>query len=307
MGLNSRKILGINITIDTKDKVLEEIEKGFKTKHLEPRTKDKKIQKPLIIFTPNPEIINFARKDANFKEIVNSAQINIPDGVGISWALKKLYRLAVKRLSGADFMLDLCQLSCEKGFIIGLIGGRGGIAVKTRECLMKKYLGLKVEVFEEPEIQLRTKNLELRTNSQLFINEIDNHRVGRKRLRHLRGGEATTSTPRMVEESGERYFESLTKEIQKKRIDILFVALGFPKQELFINQLKDQQLTTNDQRPFILMAVGGAFDYIAGRTPRAPEWVRKIGLEWLYRLIREPWRLGRQIRGAEFFWRVIYK
>jgi N-acetylglucosaminyldiphosphoundecaprenol N-acetyl-beta-D-mannosaminyltransferase len=41
------------------------------------------------------------------------------------------------------------------------------------------------------------------------------------------------------------------------------------------------------------MGVGGAFDYLTGRVPRAPEWMRRAGLEWLHRLVRQPWRIRR--------------
>ena len=53
------------------------------------------------------------------------------------------------------------------------------------------------------------------------------------------------------------------------------------------------------------MGVGGAFDYISGRVPRAPRWVRSIGFEWLFRLLIEPWRIKRQLVLLEFVWLVI--
>lgn len=73
-------------------------------------------------------------------------------------------------------------------------------------------------------------------------------------------------------------------------IDILFVALGFPKQERFIIDHKDEIPAT------VIMAVGGSFDYISGKIPRAPKFLRLAGLEWLFRLILEPWRILRQLQ-----------
>ncbi len=73
-------------------------------------------------------------------------------------------------------------------------------------------------------------------------------------------------------------------------VDILFVALGFPKQEKWILLHKDEIPAT------VIMAVGGALDFIAGDIPRAPKFLRSIGLEWLFRLIVEPWRFFRQLR-----------
>jgi N-acetylglucosaminyldiphosphoundecaprenol N-acetyl-beta-D-mannosaminyltransferase len=78
--------------------------------------------------------------------------------------------------------------------------------------------------------------------------------------------------------------------------DILFVALGAPKQERWIfenlNKLESVKLA---------MGVGGAFDFLSGKTKRAPLWMRKIGLEWFWRLIIEPRRVKRIIDAVIVF------
>jgi N-acetylglucosaminyldiphosphoundecaprenol N-acetyl-beta-D-mannosaminyltransferase len=53
------------------------------------------------------------------------------------------------------------------------------------------------------------------------------------------------------------------------------------------------------------MGVGGTFDFIAGVVPRAPRWMRRMALEWLYRLVRQPWRWRRMLRLPRFVWAVI--
>ncbi|MCJ7740861.1 WecB/TagA/CpsF family glycosyltransferase, partial [Candidatus Microgenomates bacterium] len=278
IGLKTKSILGISITIDTKEKVLKEVGKWLK----KPRTKDQKLgtedKNSLVIFTPNPEIITYAQKDDNFRRIVNSAQINIPDGSGISWAMKKTYGLEINRISGVDFMFELCRLSLEKSLTVGLIGGRGGVAVDAGECLRKKFLGLKVEVLKEAEI--RIQNSEFRIQNDCLGD-------GKKR------GKASSF---QVEELEKRYFYSLANEIDQKKVDILFVALGCPKQEYFIEEIRKAICGKNTSevpiksgrgdrlkrrgslgssevkglvKPLILMSVGGAFDYISGRIPRA--------------------------------------
>lgn len=84
------------------------------------------------------------------------------------------------------------------------------------------------------------------------------------------------------------------KQEMANTIDILFVAFGFPKQEKWIAE-------NLDKLPFrVGVGVGGAFDYISGNVPRAPQAVRSLGLEWLYRLIRQPWRWRRQLALFEF-------
>jgi len=53
------------------------------------------------------------------------------------------------------------------------------------------------------------------------------------------------------------------------------------------------------------MGVGGAFDFVAGVVPRAPDWMRRAGLEWLFRLIRQPWRARRMLRLPRFVLAVL--
>jgi N-acetylglucosaminyldiphosphoundecaprenol N-acetyl-beta-D-mannosaminyltransferase len=80
---------------------------------------------------------------------------------------------------------------------------------------------------------------------------------------------------------------------------ILFVAFGAPLQDLWIAR-NQPRLPVG-----VAMGVGGAFDFISGRVPRAPAWLRRVGLEWLYRLIRQPWRWRRMLALPRFAWAVI--
>jgi N-acetylglucosaminyldiphosphoundecaprenol N-acetyl-beta-D-mannosaminyltransferase len=75
--------------------------------------------------------------------------------------------------------------------------------------------------------------------------------------------------------------------IRAHRTQVLLVAFGAPKQELWIDRLEDRLGAS------VGIGVGGAFDYLTGRVPRAPMWMRRAGLEWLYRLLRQPWRVRR--------------
>jgi N-acetylglucosaminyldiphosphoundecaprenol N-acetyl-beta-D-mannosaminyltransferase len=77
-------------------------------------------------------------------------------------------------------------------------------------------------------------------------------------------------------------------------IDILFVAFGSPKQEIWISE------NLNVLPAKVVIGVGGAFDFISGKVKRAPVIVRKIGLEWLFRLIIQPWRIKRQLKLIQF-------
>lgn len=97
----------------------------------------------------------------------------------------------------------------------------------------------------------------------------------------------------------EKNEKSVINKINNSKPDILFVALGSPKQEKFISQNFDN---INCK---ILLGVGGSFDVISGKKKRAPKWVQKKGLEWLYRLIKEPKRFFRQTKIISFIFEVM--
>ncbi len=88
------------------------------------------------------------------------------------------------------------------------------------------------------------------------------------------------------------------KKINNFEPEFLFVAFGAPMQEKWIaDNLK--KLNVN-----LAMGVGGAFDYISGRLKRAPKWIRKLNLEWWWRLIHQPWRGKRQLRLVKFIFLI---
>ncbi|MDF2672186.1 MAG: WecB/TagA/CpsF family glycosyltransferase [Clostridiales bacterium] len=90
-------------------------------------------------------------------------------------------------------------------------------------------------------------------------------------------------------------------DIIAKAPDILFVAMGSPKQEYWITEHMD-----NLKIP-LLMGVGGSFDVTCGNIKRAPEWMCRLGLEWFYRLVKEPWRFKRMLVLPQFLFRVLLK
>lgn len=92
--------------------------------------------------------------------------------------------------------------------------------------------------------------------------------------------------------------ESVADAVRTAGTDLLFVALGSPMQEDFLRRYG----TATGAR--VLMGVGGSFDVLSGRVPRAPRAMRAVGLEWLYRLYREPSRLGRMLALPVFLLRA---
>jgi N-acetylglucosaminyldiphosphoundecaprenol N-acetyl-beta-D-mannosaminyltransferase len=88
--------------------------------------------------------------------------------------------------------------------------------------------------------------------------------------------------------------DTLVSRINEAQADILFVALGSPRQEIWIQQ----QLPRLKVK--VVQGVGGTLDTIAGTVKRAPSWMMAIGLEWFYRLLKQPSRARRDLNLIRF-------
>jgi N-acetylglucosaminyldiphosphoundecaprenol N-acetyl-beta-D-mannosaminyltransferase len=279
MSLNKKKILGIGITIEEKNTILEYIEKYLKNSSEFKVQSSKLHTKPLVIVTPNPEQIVFAATGRPFANILNRADIAIPDGIGTVWASRMLWRKPLKfRITGIGLMHSLVRKASTEPVSVGLIGGWDRVAVEALECLQHKYPGLHGWAENGPEIEIGDKPFVLR------IMDDEHAAISRNTKYVLRNS----------------YFLDLAQKIKQTGTRIVFVGLGAPKQEYFIETLNSQLLTLNIDKPLVLMAVGGAFDVISGRLPRAPARVRQLGFEWLWRLLRQPWRFSRQMALIRF-------
>lgn len=124
-GLTFKKILGVRINSTSKLRVLKFVENQVKE------------NKKVLIFTPNPEQLVLAHKDSNFLQVLNQADLCLPDGVGLVWAGRVLHCRIQERLSGVDLMLELCQLAAKRGWRVFLLGGGPDVARKAAERLAK--------------------------------------------------------------------------------------------------------------------------------------------------------------------------
>lgn len=220
------------------------------------------------IVTPNPEMLLEAQKNPDFRDVLNHAWLSIPDGIGVLWAstVQEITKRNGKFLRFLKGIFSLPALIFSPKFCRRIFPERiTGIDLMESMCavsreqkipifLLGAALGVAPKVKEILEIRYHGVNI-----------------VG------TFGGSPS-----------EDDFILIQTLIAETRPAILFVAYGAPAQELWISKhLKDLPSIK------IVMGVGGAFDFIAGVRKRAPKWMQKTGIEWLYRLIQEPRRIKR--------------
>lgn len=198
-----------------------------------------------VVFTPNSEIIMLAKDDPEIRNILNGADLSIPDGIGVVYASKIMGKPLPERVTGFDTMQNLLGIGSNGSITFYLFGAKPGVAQEAKERLKAKY----------PQINI------LGTHDGYF-----NDQQGK----------------------------NIISEINKLKPDVLFVALGAPKQEKWIIENK------NNLNVKVCMGIGGCFDIIAGRTKRAPKIYQKLGLEWFYRFIKEPSRWRRMLKLPQF-------
>lgn len=185
--LHKTKILNVNITSETEKNILEYLYEGIKNG-----------SEKTFIITPNPEILVYANSHLDYQDKLNSANIALPDGVGLFFASGVLGEPLQERITGVDFIEKLCQEAKELPLSMGFLGGKDGVADRAINCLLKKYPWLDI----------------------VFVGEEWNEE-GFKAARSLQLAASKEKKP-------------TTKYQLPTTIDILFVAFGFPKQEEWI-------------------------------------------------------------------------
>ncbi len=240
-----------------------------------------------FIATVNPEFLIAGLTHPWFREMLNRADLALVDGIGIAWAYeffdhlpkwipfmpKKFYRTWLTRWIWARSFLVFLLSSCTRrrrhqqrlsgsDFIIPLLQQ---LPSGTRIYL----LGGEGRVAERVQTILQKKFLNLR-----FVGAEE----GLRRIRITSDGISLSTQDD----------EQLCERIRRQEPAVIFVAFGQMKQEAWIMQHLFHFPTTR-----LFMGVGGSFDFMSGVVRRAPVFVRSMGLEWLWRLILQPWRMGR--------------
>ncbi len=205
---------------------------------------------PHQLCTVNPEFIMAAQHDAEFMRVLKHSTLNLPDGIGVVWAARRLGQPLRERVAGSDLVGQIADRAQKTGWRVFLLGAAEGVAAQAAHILQQRY----------PQTPI----------------------VG-----------TYAGSPRVEEEA------DIAARIRSARADILLVAYGAPGQ--------DKWIARNIERAGVAVAlgIGGALDFIVGKQKRAPQWIQRAGLEWLYRLVREPWRWRRQLALPRFVWRVL--
>ncbi|WP_106498470.1 WecB/TagA/CpsF family glycosyltransferase [Lentibacillus sp. Marseille-P4043] len=233
---NKETILGVNVSRETYDSLKQQLFTNINEK------------RQSFIVAVNPEKIMKAYRDPALRELINTADYQIPDGVGVLIASKLQGGSISNRITGIDLMMELVQEAVVQEKSIFLYGAKPGVAETASKELMREYPNLKLA---------GVMNGYVKDNAEII------------------------------------------DAINQSNADILFVAMGSPRQEEWIRENRTKLNVS------IFQGVGGSFDVLAGNIKRAPALFRKTGLEWLYRLLAEPWRWKRQLALPKFLMKVI--
>jgi N-acetylglucosaminyldiphosphoundecaprenol N-acetyl-beta-D-mannosaminyltransferase len=248
------------------------------------------------IATTNAEFVMEAQKDNEFKDIINCADISVPDGAGVLYAMYYshfvskfnknilfpirafLYGIYLgftsltskyqfgERISGVELMHELCKYASVHNKTVALIGG-----------WPKDKWGRKISdvsnVAEIAASKLREEFPGLNVVSAI------------SHFKHISEDDSATLD----------VLHNSMKSQGISHIDFVFVAYGHPKQEKWIVRNKCKIPAK------VCMGVGGSLDYFANIQKRSPEFFINMNLEWMYKLVTQPWRIKRIVRAFPIF------
>lgn len=212
--------------------------------------------------TPNPEMLLECQKNSNFLDILNGSLLNIPDGIGILWAAQQIYQKSSK----IKAILELPFIALAPKRFQKILKERvTGTDLVQEICKKAAHSPLKIYFLgAAPGI------------AEIAAEKLEKKYPGVK----IVGTFVGSPDPKDIQE--------IINRINVTDPDILFVAYGAPKQEMWIHDNLHRLPSVKKA-----IGIGGAFDFIAGKRKRAPEFMQKLGLEWLFRLIQEPSRIKR--------------
>ena len=200
------------------------------------------------IVTLNAEMTMTARANPELCAAIGSADLVIPDGAGVVWALSR-QGVKVVRSPGIELAWTLLSYAAAHQWRVALIGASPDVMSTLQQTLPDQLPGLNL-------------------------------------VMTVHGYQPAEAWP------------GLESQLLGLQPDLILIALGVPRQELWSE-------TIGSGVSGLWMGVGGSFDVWAGVKTRAPSWMGRFQIEWLYRLIQEPSRWRRMLSLPQFVWEVI--
>lgn len=204
--------------------------------------------KVFSVYTPNPEIVQLCIEQNEYYDVINSASMVVPDGIGVIKAAKILKTPLKARVPGIEIGERALAECAEKGYKVFFLGGKPGVAEEAAKRKADQHPGLE------------------------FCGTADGY----------------------FKKEGEEN-ERVIEKINECAPDLLFVCLGVPAQEKWIKENGAKLITAK-----VCLALGGSLDVYSGNVKRAPKLFIKLNMEWFYRLLCEPKRIGRMMKLPKF-------
>lgn len=205
------------------------------------------------VITSNLDHLFRAGRDREFRGMLDEADLVVADGMPLVWASKAQGTPLPERVAGSSLVWTMTAEAAKRGRSVYLLGGDEGTAEKAGQILTETYPGLKI---------------------------------------------AGTHCPPFGFEANAAEMGKILDGLRKSEADLVYVALGSPKQEKLIRTLRTQQSEAESggsNSPLLpgawWMGVGISLSYICQEVKPAPGWMKKSGLEWVFRLVQEPKRL----------------
>lgn len=244
------------------------------------------------IVTVNPEFIMLAQKDPDFAAIINDADLACADGTGLRCAAKFL------KIRTSHFWLRKFLENISIGILIGLA-----------TVFWQKYLNILPATITGVDLVWYLAKYASKNNFSIYFlgGQPGIAYKAAKNIKKIYPNLKIAGVSHGIFYQGKKQSQiqiletKVVQQINQSGADILLVAYGAPRQDRFIAKYK------NDLKVKIAIGVGGTFDYIAGVATRAPKFLRRMGLEWLIRLIFQPARFNRIFTAIIHFpWKVFW-